>query len=231
MRIIQAFIFLWFLLAADFILAQQDGKCRIFFQPVYGNEKLELGKKYLSTDKRDSVQIDLLRFYISDVAVLSNRKTNWREENSFHLVDASENRSLQLTFETLPNIEFNEISFNLGIDSITNVSGAMGGDLDPTKGMYWTWQSGYINFKLEGESSLSKAKGNEFQYHLGGYQFPFATCQKIELKTTNKELITINVDVEKMLSAMDISQFTHIMSPGKEAVLISEKIAKQFIVK
>ena len=211
-------------------MAQSAGKYTLFFQPVYGNEKLELGKKYVTANKKDSVQIDLLRFYISGVEFLSNGETSWKEENSFHLVDASVIKSMQQVIDKASNREFNEIRFTLGIDSVTNVSGAMGGDLDPTKGMYWTWQSGYINFKLEGESSLSTSRGNEFQYHLGGYQSPLASCQKIQVKCTNSEVTTIKIDVEKIIAAMDISHFTHIMSPGKEAVLLSEKVAKQFSV-
>ena len=81
---------------------------------------------------------------------------------------------MQLTvFELLPsslalqipsNIPFSKLKFQLGIDSLTNVSGAMGGDLDPTKGMYWTWQSGYINMKIEGKSNSCKTRKNQFQF-------------------------------------------------------------------
>ncbi len=211
-------------------MAQSAEKYTLVFQPVYGNEKLELGKKYGTANNKDSVQIDLLRFYISGVEFLKNGEISWKEENSFHLIDATVEKSMQQVIENVANKEFSEVRFTLGIDSVTNVSGAMGGDLDPTKGMYWTWQSGYINFKIEGESSLSTSKGREFQYHLGGYQFPFATCQKILVKSTNNESVTIKIDVEKIIAAMDISQLTHIMSPGREAVLLSEKVAKQFNV-
>jgi hypothetical protein len=66
------------------------------------------------------------------------------------LIDFDENDSNALCLEIPDDIEFDAIQFNLGLDSLTNVSGALGGDLDPTKGMYWTWQNGYVNFKLQG---------------------------------------------------------------------------------
>ena len=78
-----------------------------------------------------------------------------------------------------------KIKFNLGIDSLTNVSGVMGGDLDPTKGMYWTWQSGYINFKMEGSSAVCPTRNHEFQFHIGGYQDPFYAMQTLELEVKN----------------------------------------------
>ena len=84
-------------------------------------------------------------------------------------------------------MRFNTIAFNLGIDSITNVSGAQGGDLDPTKGMYWAWQSGFINIKLQGTSNSCPPPKNEFEFHLGGYQYPFNSLQTIILKTGNEK--------------------------------------------
>ena len=59
------------------------------------------------------------------------------------------------------------IYFQIGIDSLTNVSGDLDGDLDPALGMYWAWNSGYINMKLEGKSSSCKSVKKEFQFHIG----------------------------------------------------------------
>ena len=82
-------------------------------------------------------------------------------------------KEVALCLEIPEDTEFDAIQFNLGIDSLTNVSGALGGDLDPTKGMYWTWQNGYVNFKLQGTSDLCNNPKNEFEFHLGGYLKPF----------------------------------------------------------
>jgi len=69
----------------------------------------------------------------------------------------------------------------IGTDSITNVSGALDGDLDPIKGMYWAWNSGCINFKLEGTRVIS-GKKTPFEYHIGGYNGPQATAMKKSIK-------------------------------------------------
>jgi len=48
------------------------------------------------------------------------------------------------------------------VDSLANVSGAMSNDLDATKGMYWSWQSGFINLKIEGKSASCKTRKINF---------------------------------------------------------------------
>jgi hypothetical protein len=106
----------------------------------------------------------------------------------------------------------------------------MGGDLDPTKGMYWTWQSGYINFKLEGNSNLCKTRHNEFQFHLGGYQQPFNCLQTVFVQVKSTANIKLNIDVEKFFQYIQLSQLNHIMSPSKEAVELSEKLTETFSV-
>jgi hypothetical protein len=44
------------------------------------------------------------------------------------------------------------IRFLLGVDSARNVSGIQTGALDPARGMFWTWNSGYVMAKIEGSS-------------------------------------------------------------------------------
>ena len=106
----------------------------------------------------------------------------------------------------------------------------MGGDLDPTKGMYWTWQNGYINFKIEGKSNLSFAKSNDFVFHLGGYQNAFSTLQTIQLPVQNSQVISINMAIDKWIYEIDLNKQNHIMSPSKEAVILANKLSTIFSV-
>ncbi len=151
------------------------------------------------------------------------------EEQSFHLVDAAEEASMGLMLKAPKDISFNQIKLNIGIDSSTNVSGAMGGDLDPTKGMYWTWQSGYINVKLEGQSNLCNTRNHEFEFHLGGY-FPYPTCKSVVLDVIQNETIKIEVDISKFINTINLAEQHHLMTPGKEAAVLSEKFIKAFSI-
>ncbi len=210
--------------------AQNYEALKLQFNPLFGKVALVLNQSYFSANNNDSIQFDVLRFYISGIELLLNGKTVWKELNSFHLLDASVISSLSINLNTSSKPVFDKLKFNLGIDSITNVAGAMGGDLDPTKGMYWTWQSGYINFKLEGKSKVCNTRNNEFTFHLGGYQYPYNTLQTVNLNTNNLNELSIILNVEEMISIIDLSKQNHIMSPGKEAVLLSNELTRIFSV-
>jgi len=197
------------------------------FQPTFGNEKLILNQKY-PINQKDSFEINVLRFYISNITFYNNNQLVYKELNSYHLIDLAEKETVQIGFKNQQKKGFNIIKFNLGIDSTTNVSGAFGGDLDPTKGMYWTWQSGYINLKLEGKSELCRTRNNQFQYHLGGYAAPFYALQMVEIAVKNKDEIVVNIDIQHFLNAVDLVNEHSIMSPSKAAVNLAKVAAESF---
>ena len=176
----------------------------------------------------DSVKITEFRFYISKVSFWKSNKQIWMEEESFHLIDLLDDSTHKVNLKISDEMVFDKLDFYLGIDSLANVSGAMGGDLDPTRGMYWTWQNGYINAKIEGTSNVCKSRKNEFQFHLGGYMVPFLCVQKIEMIVDRNEHIQIGILVEKMIKAFDLTKQTKIMSPSLNAVEVSKQLAKCF---
>ncbi len=210
---------------------QQTTVTKISFHPVLGALPFVLEYKSYHLNTSDSIKFETLKFYVSNVQLLSNGNVVYTEANSFHLIDASIESSFLFSLTHDSKIIFNELKFDLGIDSITNVMGAMGGDLDPTKGMYWTWQSGYINFKLEGTSNACPARKNEFEFHLGGYQSPFKALQSIQLKVNLNDAVEIYLDLKKYFDTIDLTKQNQVMSPNKEAVELSSVLAKCFYAK
>ncbi|CAN5352421.1 hypothetical protein BH09BAC5_BH09BAC5_11700 [soil metagenome] len=203
----------------------QNSVVNLHFKPTFNDNELITGKKYFCTDSKDSISIDLLSFYISGITFLQNDKIVAEEKNSYHLINISDTTSLKICCKLSKAISFDKIIFNLGIDSTTNVSGVMGGDLDPTKGMYWTWQSGYINLKLEGTDNYSNARDHEFQFHLGGYMQPNYSMQKIETAVENSSDLNFAINTEVFFSGIDLAKENHIMSPSIQAVFLSKKAA------
>jgi hypothetical protein len=179
----------------------------------------------------NKIKIETLKFYISEVQLYQNETLYYSEPNRFHLVDISDPATLRFKISPSSPNNFNMIKFDLGIDSTTNVSGAMGGDLDPTKGMYWTWQSGYINFKMEGTCYNGQGQKRKFEFHLGGYTFPFNALQKVALKTENMDHIQIVLDLGRFFSHVDVSTQKNIMSPSTESLIISKILANSFGIK
>ncbi|MES2515745.1 MAG: MbnP family protein [Bacteroidota bacterium] len=217
-------VFLIVYLYACCLCSQTYKKYDVVLLPMYGQFELQPDLYYKSGN--DSLMIETLKFYISGIKLIDKGKVVWIEPYSFHLVDMSELKTLCLHLTIPSSVFYDQLKFNLGIDSVTNVAGAMGGDLDPTKGMYWTWQSGYINFKLEGKSNVCKTRNNEFQLHLGGYKDPFYNLKTLTLNVSYAEKTNIILDIEQVLKTIDLSKQNHIMSPGPESILLSEKVVK-----
>lgn len=212
---------------AGFLCAQPVDQLKLKFQPVFGSAPLELNRSYF-TSAGDSIRVGVLKFYISGIEFHSAEGPEWKEENSYHLLDLSDTNSLRIDCKLPRGFKFDRMKFYLGIDSLTNASGARGGALDPTRGMYWAWQSGYIHFKLEGTSNLCPAPSHQFQFHLGGFIGRDQTLQEIIQPLSSGNDILIEVDIEKFMSGLDLAKQNHLMSPGREAVMLSEKAAKIF---
>ena len=213
------------------IFAQGDS-IAIHFTMKFQNEKIELEKQYYSEKHQDSIQINKLKFYISDFYLFQDSIEIYQFPKKHFLIDLEDEQSQNLQIDSnFTGINFNKIKFNLGVDSLTNVSGAYGGDLDPTNGMYWTWNSGYINFKLEGVSKVCPSRKNVFQYHLGGFMEPYNSIQTVELTSSTVNSLEINVDIEVLLNAIDLSKTYEVMSPSKKSIILSKKAVEIFHVK
>ncbi len=208
--------------------SSSSGIIRLSIIPTFGSKNILIADSSFQTGDSHNVQIDVLKFYVSHIQFLKNGTVVLEEQKSFHLIDAAIKASFDIVIPNKHAISFDAVRFNLGIDSTTSVSGAMGGDLDPTKGMYWTWQSGYVNFKCEGKSNLCKARNNEFQFHLGGYRQPYYCLQTLTLPVHNPNEITLQFNAETFLSHSDVGTHHHVMSPNAEAVRLSAIVANSF---
>ncbi len=215
-----------FVLCSLFSKAQSD-TVYLKFNFTYESDSLQLNK-YYSLNSNDSVEISSLKFYLSNIVLLRDHEAIWKEANSFHLIDAEVKGSTQLELIVKSGVRYDELSFNLGIDSLTNVSGVMGADLDPSNNMYWTWQSGYINFKLEGRSNVCLTRKNEFKFHLGGYQFPYNSLQRVDVSTLQDASIELQLDLKEIIDELELGELNHIMSPSASAVKMSSDISNKF---
>jgi len=196
------------------------------FTPTFNNGPLQLHHAERLADGTP-VSVDRLRFYVSHIALHSQDRTSFID-TACHLIDAEAPSALEVSLTVPRGIHVDSISFLLGIDSLTNVSGAFGGDLDPTKGMYWAWNSGYINWKLEGACAKCNTTKNAFEFHLGGYLPPFFNAQRIGFAVPSKGAIVINVDVAVFLEQAKLGERCAIMSPGKNAVELTRLAASVF---
>jgi hypothetical protein len=177
--------------------------------------------------------VSRLKYYISNITLNTSQK-HFAETDSYHLIDAADTASLNFSFDAAENT-YTSISFMVGVDSIKNVSGAQSGALDPTRGMFWTWNSGYIMFKLEGSSPSSTIFNHRIEYHIGGFAGPNNVVQLITIPLPsalkldggkNYEII-ITADLDKLwqgANELKIAETAATMAPG----ILSKKIADNY---
>lgn len=202
----------------------------INFKLTFNKEPLEYHKQYF-TSNRDTLAFETFKCYISSIQIYYTDNTIFKQNDSYHLLDFENPSSFLIPITNINDKLISKVTFNIGIDSLTNNSGALNGDLDPINGMYWAWQSGYINFKIEGNSPSCKTRKNEFHFHIGGYQHPFNTMRKIELICNKKvKQINIGMDLNKFFANINLDETNSIMIPGTLAMKLADYITKLFYI-
>lgn len=210
-------LWLWLIMA----LATRIGLAQttITFLPQWNNQTLKLNTSYCDASISDSVIFTGLRFYISNVQFYQNNQVVYTAPALAYLIDLEGKTQLQFPKLTTP---YNALKFTLGVDSVTNVAGALGNDLDPTLGMYWAWQSGYINLKLEGVSNICKTRNHVFQFHIGGYLQPYQTWQEVTLQNVSSKNINISFDLAQFMAKSGLNIAPEVMSPNPNAVHLAQ---------
>lgn len=216
-------------MTATFAHGQQESTS-IRVLPVLNGLPIELDKRYYVAEWEDSLSFERIKFYLSDVSIFAGVEKVGESAKKHILIDLENPESLSIPIQGNTIGSFDKIRFNLGIDSLTSVSGVFGGDLDPTNGMYWSWQSGYINVKIEGKADKCPARKHKFQFHLGGYAYPNNCLQKIELDVKKEGEVEILLELNSFFAQRDLQHTYQLMSPGPEAVRMAEQISQIFRV-
>ena len=212
------------------LLAQNKSDSLVVnFHLKFNKVPLELNKEYVSANK-DTLMMETFRCYLSNIQIEYVDNSIFTQKNSYHLLDLDHPNSFQIPIIKKSDKLISKIMFNIGIDSLTNTAGAMSGDLDPSKGMYWAWQSGYINLKIEGKSLSCKARKNEFQFHIGGYLQPNYAMRKVEIivSKNSNDNVNIGIDLNTFFSNINLSQINSVMIPGNLAMELANDSVKMF---
>lgn len=208
----------------------QERVLEIEFRALYDNKPLIL-KSEVDQFQEKKIVFTRLKYYITNIELCLGNQTVWKEKNSHHLINQAEIETAKVALTIPKGVHYDKIKYQLGVDSLTNVSGAMGGDLDPTKGMYWAWNSGYINFKLEGIYEDCPTRKNKFQFHIGGYAGKVASVQHVEHKLKKDGSIVITVQVDQFLKELNLEEEHSLMSPSTKAVAFAARAALIFNMK
>ncbi len=182
-RMIVSFLFLIVLFAsckkdsAPSFNAAVKAALTVEFDNIAGSEDLKLNNVfYYLTANGDSIKVSKLKYYVSNFSFTNVDGSLYTipQDSSYHLIIEGDSSTYEPEFN-IPEGEYKAVSFLLGVDSLRNTQDVSKrtGDLDVTdsaKGgdMYWSWNSGYIFYKLEGISpQVAGMMGKSFMYHIG----------------------------------------------------------------
>ncbi|MFZ1529537.1 MAG: MbnP family protein [Ferruginibacter sp.] len=177
----------------------------------------------------ENYSVSQLKYYVSNFTLTEQNETENPGKN-INLVNAFGNDSMRI--ETSPGAKL-MASFMLGVDSIYNCSGAQSGALDPLNGMFWTWNTGYIFFKLEGSSAVSTANRQRIEHHIGGYTGPNKAMRMITMPVSfyaiENGVLRIEMNLDNYWygnSTLKILAYPTITAPGEMAKKAADNFDK-----
>jgi len=191
-------------------VAEGQSAVVVHHQVTLGDAKVVLGE-WQKSDSNVSVRIDKLRWYVSLPPAGKKGSKAW-------LLDLADSASLDQQMSRPVN---NKISLLFGIDSTIQVGGVGTGALDPLRGMYWTWQTGYVQWKMEGAIRVDSVE-SPLELHLGG--FDGATKSQSMLSD-----YLIYPTTNSVIAQWDISPFlSEVVRRKKFGVMSPSPIAREY---
>jgi hypothetical protein len=207
---------------------------------------VQLGHDYTLADG-DQLSVDKLRYYLSNFR-LRRHDGSWsaaarsdQDARGYFLVDEAQGSSKIFDVAGFAAGDYAGVEFLVGVDAARNAAGAQTGALDPARGMFWMWNTGYIFFKLEGHSPQSTASDHALTYHVGGSRDPNNNTRTVylplgvkPLKLTPELVSTVHLhadiaEVFQSQSPLKIAEHAAVMDPagGK---LVADHYASAFRV-
>lgn len=173
------------------------------FDNVIDGQPVSLGDLVHTNDAGNVYSVDLLKYYISNIVFIKDDNTPVAVSN-YELIDEALDTS-QYFAVTLPAGNYKSFRFLMGVDSLKNVSGAQAGELDPSYGMFWDWNTGYIYFKHEGQFVDAAGDTLPIVYHYG----------TIEALTTHEFSVTLPVSSQPRVIKMQFNLNKVYRSPNQ----------------
>src|SRR5206468_4295126 len=111
----------------------------LLFNNMVGDSALQTSISYTNAFG-EPFTVRAFKYYISNIQLQYADSSIYSTNLAPHLVNETDSTTKQLSF-TAPGGIITSICFLLGVDSIINTTGVQTGDLDPSKGMYWVWNT------------------------------------------------------------------------------------------
>ncbi len=219
--------------------APTTGTIKVEFEAVAGTNSLSIGTQTYTNANSDTFNVSIFRYYISNVKLTKTDNSVYTVPNSYYKIDHNTAGKNKISISGVPIANYKAISFIIGVDSTRNVSGAQDGDLAPSD-MFWSWSTGYIMAKLEGNSPQSTATNKKIMYHIGGFSGTNNVLKNVTIgfgsETANVTAsaspeVHLKSDVLKWFTGthtISIASLNVIHMPGANAKKIADNYAQMF---
>ncbi|MFN5422697.1 MAG: MbnP family protein [bacterium] len=213
----------------------------IEFDNIVGSADLLLDNQTYTNANNEQFSISMFKYFISNIVLTKTDGSKYPvpQDSSYFLIDESNTSSLSPRVN-VPEGEYTSLEFVLGVDSLRNTMdiSRRTGVLDPTgtaSGMYWSWNSGYIFFKMEGSSPASTQVDNVFHYHIGlfgGYSTPtLNNLKKVTINLSSRGVAKVKsgkvANVHLLVDAMKMFNGSTNISIATNAVVMASPFSAQ----
>lgn len=190
---------------------------QIEFDNRFGSTDLVLGTTTATNASGEEYTVSTLNYFVSNVSLMSDMGEMISFPDQYFLVKESDSGSQFIDLPEVPSGNYSHLNFTVGVDSLKSISdvSARTGVLDVASygedNMYWSWNMGYIFFKIEGNSDVVDVQGSDrFAFHIGGFGGRDAVTpnnlQEVELhldgvtvSASNAPQIHVVFDVSKVM--------------------------------
>jgi hypothetical protein len=146
----------------------------------------------------------------------------------YTLLDADSLAAAAYKMADFKNSSPGYLELSIGIDSIPNTQGALSNELDVQNGMYWAWQSGFINWKIEGTSSSCATHKQHYTFHVGGYKANQNALRTIRLPFPQNAKNILHIDLAAFFNEISLKTTHTVQIPGDAAMLLADLFTKTF---
>ena len=155
------------ILKTDPVLINPDAKLTIHFNHQVNGLNLLPDTLLYTNTAGNRYSVSLFKYYVSNIQLVKEDGSLVSLNNYTH-IKAFDPLHCSGVAGAVPNGVYVSIKFLLGIDSGRNHTGTQDGDLDPANSMFWSWNTGYIFFKHEGNFIDNASSVQPLMFHLGG---------------------------------------------------------------
>jgi hypothetical protein len=235
----------------DEISPNDKNSVSIEFDNRIGDQKLVLGTTKAKNASGEEFTVTRLNYFVSNIALKKDDGSVLKFPNNYFLLKQSDANSLIIKLNDIPAGNYTELSYTIGVDSLKSISDVSQrtGVLDPASygddNMYWSWNSGYIFFKMEGKSAAIPAdKADHFELHIGGFGGKTAvtpnnlkniTLSLADAATVRKNIapqIHVITDVSKVFDAVNQISLakTYFIHAPAAGMPVAQNYAKSFVL-